>query len=566
MKRICLFFVIAMLLFLIPSAAKAKSVSLSIEGEPVYCSSPPVIVEGRTLIPSSVLVSILEVSIRWNSTLQRMILSYEGSTIEMKIGSIEAKVNGNSVTMEAAPMIINGSKMIPLRFFATSFGYNVAWEDATKTVLLTRKVEPPKDETPKPPTTKPEQETPQKPETEKEETEQVVLPTMDRSVIYGVTAEDGDEENYVYLEISKPIRPRISMLSDPMRLVLDFDKTVLKKTGKIKELSLIEEVRYNNQTDDSARVVIEMEEMLPYVCYYKNGKYCIVLREDANEVSFSDGTLLFPENTEVKLMDKKASGITFSVSPAVSEQTIPINAHGISGISVKKSGKASKVSVMFTTPQKAVIRNHTVVFEHEAFSEIRDEYEIDEKVTIVLDAGHGGTDPGAIGYNADGSIGVKESVANLYITLRVAELLEDCGMDVHLTRSDDIFVDLYDRAKFANNLDADYFVSIHNNASDADKTVEGTMVMYMTSSVRGAKLAKTVLTSVIEETNQNNLGMRVGDKLVVIRATAMPAVLVEGGFLTTPDEMERLKDAAFLDTLAAGIAKGVLENTLSELK
>ena len=79
-------------------------------------------------------------------------------------------------------------------------------------------------------------------------------------------------------------------------------------------------------------------------------------------------------------------------------------------------------------------------------------------------------------------------------------------------------------------------------------------------------LAVFIITAVIEETDQNNLGMRVGDKLVVIRATAMPAVLVEGGFLTTPDEMERLADAAFLDTLAAGIAKGILENTLSELK
>lgn len=564
MKRICLFFVIAMLLFLVPSAAETKSVSLAIEGEPIYCSSPPIIVEGRTLIPSSVLVSILDVSIRWNSAAERMILSDEGNTIEMRIGSTAAKVNGKSATMEAAPIIMNGSKMIPLRFFATNFGYNVAWEDDTKTVLLTKKVEPPKEEMPKPPTPKPE-ETPQKPETEKEEAEQVVLPTMDRSVIYGVTAEDGEEENYVYLEISKPIRPRISILSDPYRLVLDFDKTVLKKTGKIKELSLVEEVRYNNQTDDSARVVIEMEKMHQYVCYYQNGKYCIVLREDANDLNFSDGTLLFPENTEVEITDKKASSITFSVSPAVSEQTLPINAHGISGISVKNSGKTSKVSVMFTTPQKAVIKDHRVAFEHASFSEIRDDYEIDEKVSIVLDAGHGGTDPGAIGYNADGSIGVKESVANLYITLRVAELLEDCGMDVHLTRSDDIFVDLYDRAKFANNLGAEYFVSIHNNASDADKTVEGTMVMYMTSSVRGAKLAKTVLTAVIEETDQNNLGMRVGDKLVVIRATAMPAVLVEGGFLTTPDEMARLKDAAFLDTLAAGIAKGILENTLSEL-
>lgn len=172
--------------------------------------------------------------------------------------------------------------------------------------------------------------------------------------------------------------------------------------------------------------------------------------------------------------------------------------------------------------------------------------------TVVLDAGHGGDDPGAtVG-------GVYEKDINLAITLRVRELLEADGeLTVLLTRGEDVFISLTDRAAYANEAGADLFVSIHANALENNDSFSGIYTFYHPQKRSDQALARTIQSAAAEAAGGIDRGVR-GEDYAVLRETTMSAVLVETGFMTCPEELARLTDAAYQDRLAAGIAQGIL--------
>lgn len=175
-----------------------------------------------------------------------------------------------------------------------------------------------------------------------------------------------------------------------------------------------------------------------------------------------------------------------------------------------------------------------------------------EPRTVILDAGHGGNDPGA---TVDG---VYEKDINLAIALLVKEQLDASGeITVMLTRSDDIFVSLTDRAAYANERDADLFISIHANALEDNDSFSGIYTFWHPQKRSDQKLAKTIQVAASEASGGIDRGVRSED-FVVLRETDMPAVLVEIGFMTCPDELALLTDAGYQVKLARGIAQGIL--------
>jgi N-acetylmuramoyl-L-alanine amidase len=181
--------------------------------------------------------------------------------------------------------------------------------------------------------------------------------------------------------------------------------------------------------------------------------------------------------------------------------------------------------------------------------------------TIVLDPGHGGYDPGAVGVT-----GLKEKEVNLDIALRVQKLLTDMGANVVMTRSDDTFLALSQRAAVANNAYADVFVSIHAN-SNTNASIGGTSVYYYAPSSNPAlysQLARrSSLASRVQGQLVRNLGIRdIGTltaNFAVLRETLMPSILVETAFLSNKAEEALLKDDAFRDKAAQAIAQGLAE-------
>lgn len=169
---------------------------------------------------------------------------------------------------------------------------------------------------------------------------------------------------------------------------------------------------------------------------------------------------------------------------------------------------------------------------------------------VVLDAGHGGENPGAI-YN-----GRQEKDDALALTLAIGRILEANGVDVYYTRETDIFETPLQKAQEANQTGADYFVSIHRNSSPMPNQYTGIETLVYNRYGEAARLAYNI-NEQLEKVGFENQGVNERTNLAVLRRTQMPAVLVEVGFINT-DADNALLDARFED-VAQAIADGILE-------
>ena len=170
--------------------------------------------------------------------------------------------------------------------------------------------------------------------------------------------------------------------------------------------------------------------------------------------------------------------------------------------------------------------------------------------SIMLDAGHGGRDPGAV-YN-----GRREKDDTLSLTLAIGELLQERGIDVLYTRTTDIYESPYQKALEANAAGADFFLSIHRNSYPTDNTVSGVESLVYNKSGLKYTMAQNINEG-LEALGFINLGVKERPGLVVLRRTQMPAVLVEVGFINSDT------DNRLFDDIALAIAEGILD-TLEE--
>jgi parallel beta-helix repeat protein len=173
--------------------------------------------------------------------------------------------------------------------------------------------------------------------------------------------------------------------------------------------------------------------------------------------------------------------------------------------------------------------------------------------TVVIDPGHGGEDPGAIGIG-----GIREKDIVLAIGLETAAALQRRGLKAILTRSDDRYVDLPPRVQLAEREQADVFVSIHANSAGLSlPQVNGLETYHYPGSRTGARLARAVQNQILQSLNPEDRGVREAN-FFVLRTTSMPAILVETGFLTGREDAANLSSASYRRRLADAIATGVL--------
>jgi N-acetylmuramoyl-L-alanine amidase len=172
---------------------------------------------------------------------------------------------------------------------------------------------------------------------------------------------------------------------------------------------------------------------------------------------------------------------------------------------------------------------------------------------VVIDPGHGGPDPGAVGIN-----GLRETDVVLDVSLQVAQLLQAKGVEVLLTRTSEVDVDLPPRVALANNNRADLFLSIHANALSMSRPdVNGIETFYFQDG-RSRRLAEAVQTQMLRVApGSPDRGARPG-RFFVIRRTVMPSALAEMGFVTGELDSPRLADPAFRQRMAVAIATGLL--------
>lgn len=174
--------------------------------------------------------------------------------------------------------------------------------------------------------------------------------------------------------------------------------------------------------------------------------------------------------------------------------------------------------------------------------------------SIMLDAGHGGQDLGAV-YQ-----GRQEKDDNLRLAQAVGEILENNGIDVSYTRTTDVYQTPFEKARLANEAGVDYFISFHRNSSPAANQYNGVEVLVYNKEGIKYDMAKNIV-GALGEVGFKELGVKARPGLVVLRRTQMPALLIETGFINS-DEDNNLFDNKFQE-IAQAIADAVL-GTLEE--
>ena len=169
---------------------------------------------------------------------------------------------------------------------------------------------------------------------------------------------------------------------------------------------------------------------------------------------------------------------------------------------------------------------------------------------IAIDAGHGGTDPGAV-YQ-----GRQEKDDNLRLALAVGERLKNGGLDVFYTRTEDVYQTPYEKAVSANESGADFLISLHRNSSEHPNQYTGVETLVYDKNGEKAEIAGEINDG-LENIGFRNNGVKIRPGLVILRRSKMPAVLVESGFINS-EEDNRLFDQEF-DQIADAIAEAVLK-------
>ncbi len=382
------------------------------------------------------------------------------------------------------------------------------------------------------------------------------------------------------------LKCKTSKMEDPVRIILDFENSILDVEGptsitpKNKNIS---EIRFSQYESTTVRVVIELKQDMEY--YISDNKSTV-------EVSFTE-----PSNSNIKYESTNDYGIltlydvkkkVFTVTEATKKCTlkystskfqtdndeIEIGDGWVDKISIK-NGK-----IVITTPEKSIFKV-TQSGSDVVIKIMQEEEKKDGNFVILLDAGHGGTDPGAC-HNGGKTAEDQEKTYTLAIMLKLKELLEETdGITVRASRTKDVYLDRQGRVDhILNNEDADMLVSIHIN-SLTNKNYQGTMVLFYNKpnekedyGITSKELATYIKNNLVSDLDLVDRGVISREDLWILEQNAtgkisqsageerpvtnLPAVLCELCFISNEEDFAKLKTEEFQDGAANAIYKGIL--------
>ncbi|WP_418790788.1 N-acetylmuramoyl-L-alanine amidase [Phosphitispora sp. TUW77] len=323
----------------------------------------------------------------------------------------------------------------------------------------------------------------------------------------------------------QPEEPEITETEEPETTETEEPETA--ETDPDTNIHVLKDIDFI-RVDGKETIVIESEGEITYKLFtLKNPERLVIDIEntDINDIKDFDTDGRYVEQIRVA---------QFSLTPMVVRVVIDLNMTSAYKPVLNDEGRTLKVTI--TEPS------------------------IKDKV-IVIDPGHGGYDPGAIGVS-----GLEEKGFNLETALLLKNNLEALGAEVILTRDDDTFISLTGRAVIANEVYADVFVSIHANASEQSFTNGTSTYFYAPSSdpvlyaqyAERRQLAGFVQNRLADSLETRDIGV-LQSNLAVLRNTKMPSILVEAAFLSNAADERLLKKQQFREEVAQGIAEGLLD-------
>jgi len=352
---------------------------------------------------------------------------------------------------------------------------------------------------------------------------------------------------------------------------LNFKTISIKKdaVALTTSISISSKVKYSyNMTYDSTtgKTKIVPVSLTPVrnMSYARNGDRITILLKKAHltELIYNESTDTTSNKAFYTKSYEESGGsctITFpTINADLGTGVFLINDNVINSIEVTANTVKKTTSVTFNTKKKYVYNIITATsngLPTDTTVTILEPHTLADKL-VVIDAGHGGYDPGAV----SGSI--YESNINLDIANRLNALLKAKGVKTYMIREDDTFVGLYERAYIANTLTASLFLCIHNNASEST-SAHGTETYYTSRSSTGYNISsfnfsKIIQNSLISRLKSYDRGSILRPNLVVLKATKMPAVLTEIGFISNAVDRANLCSATYKQNAAQALCDGVI--------
>ena len=388
----------------------------------------------------------------------------------------------------------------------------------------------------------------------------------------------------VQIKNAGKLEKKVMRLSNPDRIVVDFldaqlenkhEKNLTKRIGYIESVRISDFSVDNNYkpednvvrvvfdiTDGNQKMELEYEEVdgnlmvIPedsiwqFIDYNKQGRVANIRIDNGKITNYKINNATRGKVIEISIPKDKTN-----LKPG----EIKINDGLVTTVEAKEVGNELLllISYLKTVDYEVQSSDNT---DNIKLKLIQDSNVKPEDRIIVLDAGHGGKDPGTSSPN-----GTREKDIALSVTLKLEDKLKGLGYSVITTRDTDEYIGLYDRANVANDNSADVFVSIHANSVAGNQKVSGIETLYCPKG-RGKNkkedqypLAKLIQDNLIKQTGAVNRGVKPRPDLAVLNSTHMPAVLVETGFLTNSAEEAKLKDNSYQNSLAQAIADGIKE-------
>lgn len=548
-----------------------RKTPLSLEGQKVELDSPAFIYIDRTLVPLRFISETYGAEVGWDHDTQTVSINHNSDNINLTINSSKANVNGEIVTLDksSTPKLVsfggeNAVTMVPLTFLSQYLDFNALWDENTKIVDITNG----------------------KSSSEDIAIDDVIVKPIEnepKNIIKSIKETNVNGQQIIHIEGTFKTSKSIMNLGNSNTVVLDILDSKLDPNLETNlnynsnnissiELSQFISTGDNGAKDHIVRVQcsINSKDDLDPIELIEDGNNIILKEKKVHkeDIKFSKtGDVLKIEN----LINPKNS-ISYNSSSRVLNISVPkennlktgshrINDNLIGEIDIEEGKSFYDIRINMRDPITYNLLSQDLNSLSIKISKAPSTSKSDR--LIVLDPGHGGRDGGAKPRD------VAEKDVTLPLSLKLENVLRSRGYNVHMTRTTDVYIDRFERAKIANGVFPDVFISIHCNSVANNTTANGIETYYYGHGVdpelreERKKLATSIQKSLINKTGAVNRGVKT-NSFTVIKNTNMPSILVETGFLTHTIEGDLLNTNAYQDKLAEAMADG-LDNYFNSL-
>lgn len=358
----------------------------------------------------------------------------------------------------------------------------------------------------------------------------------------------------------------VAMTADPQKIVVTIPNCQSNLSDKINtdDLQYVLDGKVDASKGNTVEMVFSVEDLVQYS--YREENQNLILEIYPTTLK----NMRYDKNVNVLYLDKKDKIDTGSVKfedhyldgyfdvtlPGDYENLYGYGTYDVKGTVVENIEVSTKGGSTTFRFQQNRISAYEVTDEGDSYAiRVKNPKEVYDKV-LLLDAGHGGKDPGTSGN------GMQEKNLTLTIAQKIEQELQGSGIKVYMTRDSDVYPENSTRAQTANDI-ADLLVSIHINSGP--ETANGTESLYQvhandsSSRLTSKQLAEILQASMISGTGNTNRGVKLRTDLLILNRTTVPSAIVEVVFITNTGDALKISNPAYQDQVAQAIADGIQE-------